>query len=733
MKGLVILELSSSKDYNCDKKRIKHCTGNKICSITGLIDTSYDFKSLNGGDEKTTKIITFDTIVDLLIKGQKLRFQYPNTDMCCRVESNLLTKDREIKKILSSIYDHVIITNNWDHDEIEKIKKTKQYDVIKKIDVSHVGLGDSVFDTDYEYNQLKTILAPNQRNHFMFKERDIEIQQRGGFNFNKKKIKYQKKESDPKLSIIYEMYNTDHKHVKYYQLKYFHTNKNSQYRPFDLKPMFDEIQEYDYMSPLQKLSEYHSKNSYYERLYERNTNLLSSATDSKLRLNLVDHINANDRDSIILEYLKCRPKTFVITLWRPAISGLDKFIELLKKNGNVYYVKTITLSKQGLRNLLFWYYDDFTYNERLKFIEKKMEYIDVTTYNNPICYILFDNINNKHLSGQGSEFKKELRNKIMEFSGLSKDKYRGNDLLHVNDYFYQSVEYSQLLLNNNSINVLNNQNCESVATDIFVIANLKMQTLRRVVYSNMSLLEIDRMMMMGGTVFYSYGVRAFNDIDAIIIDIEPSRSPNLTQIVKNMFSSEKSKFYFLDAGLQGSAEWKESWTKKNQQILNFLNITSFKDLVLDPANYFYHQGMKIMSLDYEMIKKFMRNTTVDHVDFMMINLLKPEIIDRYVKLTDQYISMSRESDTESDTDSESSSIGTSEYQDTDNKFFKINKKYANIMGPYNDRNPKSKSKMMMKMKILKRRYSQNQIKDVKDMEPFKDFFGTIQENETASE
>jgi hypothetical protein len=55
------------------------------------------------------------------------------------------------------------------------------------------------------------------------------------------------------------------------------------------------------------------------------------------------------------------------------------------------------------------------------------------------------------------------------------------------------------------------------------------------------------------------------------------------------------------------------------------------------------------------------------------------------------------------------------------------------MGPYNDRNPESKSKMMMKMKILKRRYSQNQIKDVKDMEPFKDFFGTIQENETDSE
>lgn len=728
MKGLIILELSSESDYSHDrscKKRIKNCTGDKICSVTGFIDRTHNFKSMDGGNgkisasKKIQKVITYDQIVDLMIKGQKLRFQYPNTDMCCRIETSALTSDPEITRILASLYDHVIVTNSWDRNEIDQIKKSRHYDVVKKIDASHVGLEDSTFDTDYEYHQLKTILGPTTRNHFMFKERDLEIQQRGGFNFNKKKIKYQKKDSDPKLNTVCEMYETECRYIKYNHLKYYHTNKNSQYRPFNVNPMFDQIKGYDYITPLQKLSEYHSHGNYYSRLYERNKDLLSDAVSSKTRLNLIDKINATDRDQIVLEYLKCRPKTFVITLWKPAIEGLDKFVELLEKNGEVYYIKTVTLSKQGLRNLLFWYYDDFTYTERLNFIEKKMEYIDVTEENNPICYILFDNVNDKHLSGQGSQFKRELRDRIMEFSGLSKDKYRGNDLLHVNDYFYQTIEYSQLLLNKNSINVLNNQNCRAIATDNFVVANLKMQTLRKIVYSDMSLLEVDRMLTMGGTVLYSYGIRAFNDVDAILIDIEPSSSQRLTQIVENLFSNKGSKFFFLDAGIQGSSGWNESWTKKDKKILDFLGIETFKDLVLDPANFFYHQGMKMVSLDYEMIRKLMRNRTEDHVDFMMINLLQPKMIDGYVKLTDQYIKPAEDRDTINVSTSSvvSSTQGSSEYQENDNEFFKINKKYASVVGPYDDRFPGSK------MKILKRRYSREQIESVEDTDAFKDFFG----------
>jgi hypothetical protein len=192
---------------------------------------------------------------------------------------------------------------------------------------------------------------------------------------------------------------------------------------------------------------------------------------------------------------------------------------------------------------------------------------------------------------------------------------------------------------------------------------------------------------MGGTVFYAYGIRAFNDIDSIFIDIEPSESHNLITIVEKMFSDKKNKFYFLDAGIKGSVQWNESWTKKDKKILDYLNINSYKDLVLNPANYFYHQGLKIVSLDYEMIRKLIRNRTEDHVDFMMINLINPSIIDQYIEID----------------------------KDSDH-IFKIKEAYVNIAGPSDNRYPE------IKQKILNRRYSKEQIDSVKQNPLFRKFF-----------
>jgi hypothetical protein len=637
-----------------------------------IIELSKDKELIGGG--KSDKYIRYDDLIDLMIKGQKIRFQYPDNDICCKITKYKLPSD--VNKILGSLFEYV--------ETSDKSYRHNKYDDIKHLNISEIGIKDSLFDSDYEYDQIKKILAPNLRNHFMFKEHDIEIQQRGGFNFNKHKIKYTNKESDPNLSTICNLYNIDSKYIKQDKLKYYHTIRNSQYRPFNIKPMFDDVTPFDYLMPLEKLSSYHSKNSYYDTLYKKYKKELDDAKKSKMRLNLVDAIESEDRDSIILQYIKCRPKTFVITLWKPAIETLDKIIDFLDQNGNIYYVKTISLSRQGINNLLFWYYDDFTYTERLNFIAKKMEYIDVTDDNNPVCYIMFDNVNDKRLSGQGSDFKKELRTKVMEVSGLDKNKYRGNDLLHVNDYFYQTIEYSQLILNQNSINVINNQSCQAFISNNFSIPNLKMQTMRKVVYSDMSLLEIDRMIIMGGTVFYAYGVRAFNDIDAILIDIEPNESHNLIKYVENMFYDKHNKIYFLDAGIQGSKYWNDEWTRKDTNILNFLHIDTFKDLVLNPKNFFYHQGMKIVSLDYEMIRKLIRNRTEDHVDFLMMNLINSQIIEPYVSLVD-------------------------------NKFV-INDKYKSIAGPSDERFPEAK------YKILKRRYSEKQIDDVKNTDVFKKFF-----------
>ena len=618
--------------------------------MTKLIILEYSTKNIKG----------YDKIIDLLIGIQKVRYKYPNIDIWCKLKECPILKNPEIKRILSNMYDRVLLSNNYD---------TTKYDNVKNINFTDI---NDNYDTDtyYIYNQLKLLLGPVLQKHFMFKERDIHFKQQGGSKFNKNKNVY------PNKNTISKLYKLKLDQIKDNHLKYYHILKNLQYRPFNVVPMFNNINEFDFIAPIKKLIDYHSKNSYYQKLYDRNKQY--SLNDMK----------EDDKDSIMLQYIKCRPNTFAITLWKPVLK-LDivtKFIDFLKENGNVYYVKTISLNKNGLRNLLFWYYDDFTYDERLIFIEKKMSYINVSD-DNSICFILFDNIHNKKLSGQNSTFKKFIRQKLMDISQLKSDFYRGNDLLHVNDYFYQTIEYSQLILNKNSIDVLNKQDCRIFNTANFSNANLKMQTFRKLIYSEMSLLEIDRLLVIGGIIFYSHGIRAFNDIDALLIDILPNKTDHLVKFIDNYFSNKKTKIQFIVAAIQNSSFWDNTWNTKNAKIFELLNIDNYKDLTLDPANFFYHQGIKIVKIDFEMIRKLIRNRTEDHIDFLMLNLLAPSIIENYIKLNDK----------------------------TDN-LFEVNIKYKNISGSYNDKIPE------IKMQILKRRYSNEQINSVKNLKPFINYF-----------
>ena len=92
-----------------------------------------------------------------------------------------------------------------------------------------------------------------------------------------------------------------------------------------------------------------------------------------------------------------------------------------------------------------------------------------------------------------------------------------------------------------------------------------------------------------------------------------------------------------------------------------------------------------------MIRKLIRNRTEDHTDFLMINLLFPDIIKNYIKINDNY---SKESN---------------------NNFFIVNKKYENIIGKYDNRF------LNKRMEFINRRYSTEQIDSVKNLKIFKDF------------
>ena len=667
-------------------------------------------------------ILTYDYVINLLINSRKVKFEHPTYDIGCIIDYDIIKNDDFIYRSLVPFFDIIINSNELSQSYIDTLKS--KYDRIITYSNYQIGSGNTKFDDEYEYYQIKKIIGNENLDHMMFREKDIELELEHGFDFNKKKIKFTKK--NPFIYNISKLYNIPQQNIKNEHVKYYYLEKNNQYRPFNIKPMFNDIKEFAYFDPITMLREYHSKNEYLESICNEITNgniINSDMQNNKMKLNEILNITTEHKENILIEYIKCRPNIFIITIWNPVVEIIDEIAKYLEKNGNVYYIKKKKITGKIYKNLMFWYYDEFTYNERLVFINKKLEYIDVKNEKDEydIGFIVFDNVKNLPLAGQGSQFKRTIRDFILNLSKLDKNKYRGNDLVHINDMFYQSIEYAELIFNKNNIESLKDQNVDSFTNEVMSESNVKYQTLRKILYTDLSLLELTRFIIIGGCGFYINGIRAFNDLDGAFIDILPNESVKLIAYVENMFINNKTKIPFVDVGIQESTTWKEKWTDVNNTIIKKLNIINFKDVIINPINYIYFQGLKIVTLDFEILRKIIRNKTQDHIDFCMISILNSNYLKKYLIPTKEY----RDDINDIININSYNDIDIKNYKiDNNNKFFIIANTYDDIKGQFDTRSIDNKY-IEFRKKILLRRYSKNQIDNAKKTKLFNDFFGNI--------
>lgn len=423
------------------------------------------------------------------------------------------------------------------------------------------------------------------------------------------------------------------------QQSFYHSDRFSTYNGLNPDVMFPDIGEYEYLKPIKLLNEYYGGENFYKTIIK------DGITFDKRGLHKFNYFDNDIRDEIMLQYTKCRKDLYIITLWPLAhelgIDKVDEFIKTLENLGIIAYVKTVGVNKNTIKNLMFWMYNEFTFQARLDFIKDKLEYSHVMEENNPVTFIFFDNIKKLQIAGQNSKDKRMLRDKLLRILNFNDTKnVRGNDVIHINDYFYQTIEYSQMILNKNTLQVLKEQSINKMINGFFSDSNLKYQTFRNIIYSKFSLLEISRIVIIGGLVLYAHGLRKFTDIDAIFSKLHTSESEYekyLESIIYDNFVSKDTKIPFIDLQKEGSQHWKESLTIKNLETFNASNIKSTVNLVTDPANHFYFQGIKLYKLDTEVLRKFMRirdsnihNKNKDLMDLLMIITLNDGLISDFV-------------------------------------------------------------------------------------------------------
>ncbi len=419
----------------------------------------------------------------------------------------------------------------------------------------------------------------------------------------------------------------------------YYSDRFNVYSGMNPKVLFDDIKEYEYLKPIEKLAEIYGPKSYHAQIMN------NVQITQKIPLYKYNYFEHEMRDYIMMEYCKCRKDMYILTLW-PLVNDIEKinnFVKYLETVGMVPYVKTVSLSKKAIHNLMFWMYNEFNFNARLDFIKDKLKYSNVLDENNSVTFIFFDNINSMKISGQNAPDKRVLRNKLLQEFNLDKNPdIRGNDVLHINDYFYQTVEYSQMILNKNTMDMLASQDITRFTSSFFSDSNLKMQTFRKFCYEKFSLIELNRIIIIGGVLLNVYGLRKFTDIDSIFASINKDSTEYekyLESIIYDSCVNKETKIKFIDLNKENSGHWRESLTAKNQNIFEENGIDSTIDLVTNPRHHLYFQGIKIYTLSSEIIRKLLRirdsnihNREKDLMDLTMICLINDGLISSFVSL-----------------------------------------------------------------------------------------------------
>ena len=480
-----------------------------------------------------------------------------------------------------------------------------------------------------------TVLAEcNKITKLFMKNRKVSREKIRGAEVSYLSTSYDEYYSKYNLSNMYQ--NTP---IHSSQQSYYYSDRFNVYSGMNPKPMFDDIKEFDYLKPIEKLAEIFGPKSYYAQI------LNNVQITQKIPLYKYNYFEHEMRDYIMMEYCKSRKNMYILTLW-PLVNDIEKvnnFVKYLETVGMVPYVKTVSLNKKAIHNLMFWMYNEFNFNARLDFIKEKLKYSNVLDENNSVTFIFFDNINHMKISGQNAPDKRVLRSKLLEEFKLDKDpNIRGNDVLHINDYFYQTIEYAQMILNKNTMDMLASQDLTRLTSSFFSDSNLKMQTFRKFCYENFSLIEMNRIIIIGGVLLNVYGLRKFTDIDSIFVSIDKDSTEYekyLESIIYDVGVNKETKIKFVDLNKEKSSHWRESLTLKNNNIFEENNINSTIDLITNPRHHLYFQGIKIYTLSSEIIRKLLRirdsniyNREKDLMDLTMISLINDGLISSFVSL-----------------------------------------------------------------------------------------------------
>ena len=393
----------------------------------------------------------------------------------------------------------------------------------------------------------------------------------------------------------------------------------SEFINIDIKPLFDNISQYDYLKPIKLLTDFHKEikpNFYHDLLSSINKSEFENLLKNKKILPQSD-----TNDLIIIEYIKCFSNNNIIVLYPNALSKKDKlkeFFKLLDENGNVYYKKLLNINYYHAYNLLFQLYANtkrMKSNSQIMYKLSRLGF-DFNT-NNDILVVVYQHLNiNKKINGSSTLFKSELRNiflqedlKNTKITSIEDAYPREYDYLHCNDTFNEAINYSYSFFHKNTIEFTSKQQSWRL---LHLSSSVKLFNSFLNIYNKIPLIQQNNFIFCGSIILFAYGIRNMNDMDGFILD-----TIKLDDKIINEFNSKSNLFDIYSTLYNKNSELEEELNYRAKLI----NANNYNQLILNSNNHFYFQGIKLFTLDLDIKIRMRRNRTAQFTDLLAINRL----------------------------------------------------------------------------------------------------------------
>ena len=364
----------------------------------------------------------------------------------------------------------------------------------------------------------------------------------------------------------------------------------------DIPPLFDSILKYEYIKPIYKLIEYFDKNIILE-------NLSKYTTSDKIALHKYNYIKASDRDLIMNYYMKCRNNMRILIT-----EHNQTFIDNLDAEIDIFYIKQLHLNKDEYKNLLFLLNNKDNYTQIMTNLHKingKDSY--------EISFIFYENKDGEDI------------NKI------NRDNY-----IEITDNFINTIELGEMILNENSITLLKQIKLEDLTSSFMGKTNLLIQTMRIWQNQNLSLLEKERLILTGDIYFSVRGLKLITNINGIFISRNSlvdntEYEKYLEKIISSDLAESNSKIYFMNIKKESTNNYNKTDKIILDSIIKSGLISSTRDLIIDPQNYCYYNGLKILNIDLN-ISFINANTKNDKLTagYIALNIINKGLISRFV-------------------------------------------------------------------------------------------------------